>query len=521
MTSPADIQRGLQAYAQAQALHRERKLAEAVTLYNRALALMPDHPHVLVSFAELAEEVKDWGAVEKLYRRLGTLRPDIDYQGHLGVALFRLRRWAEALPFLETHMARHPGDADVLHAISNCLCSLGQWEEGLARARTAMQLKPNDEITDAVLNALYHLGRDAELEPQLAAALQKFPDSRAIRSMYGLHHLKAGHYDAGFRYFSDFRWRSNLDVPDNAGIPCEAWDGQPFDGTLLVVAEQGLGDEIMMSSMLEELVAMGQRAIVECDPRLIPLFARSFPTLEFVPRYQKQLQRAFTEGGGTGFRRVNALDMGTFFRRDATRFPARTHWLQPDPQRVAALRADYRARWPGRKIIGLSWKSSRLQEGGADKSFRLADFTPLLQRDDCAMINLQYGDVRADIDALRASGSGELFVDERIDASNDIDALAAQIAALDAVVSTSNTTVHIAGALGVPCLVLLPRTRPVLWYWGYRGERTPWYPSLRLLRNESEDERSELMQRAASVGAPSGATPTPIAPEGAPTGAAP
>lgn len=66
-------------------------------------------------------------------------------------------------------------------------------------------------------------------------------------------------------------------------------------------------------------------------------------------------------------------------------------------------------------------------------------------------------------------------------------------------VTTSNTTAHIAGALGVPCLVLLPRTRPVLWYWGYRGERTPWYPSLRLLRNEHEDDRTAQMLRASSM----------------------
>ncbi|MFZ5723005.1 MAG: tetratricopeptide repeat protein [Pseudomonadota bacterium] len=499
MSSPADIQRGLQAYLQAQALHREKRHAEAAKAYNRALALMPEHPGLLAEFAQLALDVQDWKAAEKLYRRLGELRPKSNFEGHLGVCLFRQDRYADAIPWLETHIARNPGDADVLHALANSLCSTGRWEEGLARARAALELKPDDKKTDAVMNALFHLGRIDELDRMADDAIRRFPDSREVRSMYSLHKLKSGDYDAGFRYFADFRWRNNLKVPDDAGIPGEPWNGEKFEGTLLVVAEQGLGDEIMMSSMLEDIQRMGQRVLVECDARLLPLFTRSFPALSFVPRHQKQLQRVYADGGGTGFRRVNALDLGCFFRRNRQRFPERRHWLQPDPARVAALRDEYRRRWPGRRLIGISWKSTRIMEGGAEKSFRLSDFAPVLQRSDCVFFNLQYGDVAADIAGARAAGIGDIQVDSAIDAGNDIDGLAAQTAALDAVVSTSNTTVHIAGALGVPCLVLLPRTRPVLWYWGYRGDTTPWYPSLHLLRNESEDDRGALMRRAADL----------------------
>lgn len=493
------IIQGLQVFQQAQALHAARRYAEASAAYNRALVLLPNHPKVLLEFARLAEDVQDWKAVETLYRKIGELRPQSGFEGHLGHALFRQHRYADALPFLEQHVSRHPGDADVLHAIGNSLCSLGRWEEGLTRLRAAHKLRPDAKRSDAVMNALFHLAQTDELDSLAATALQQFPDSREVRSMYALHKLKAGDYPAGLRYFADFRWRNNLDKPDDAGVPVPAWDGQPFDGVLLVVAEQGLGDEIMMSSMLESLALPGQRAVIECDARLLPVFARSFPTLEFVPRHQQKLQAVIQGGGDTVFRRVNGLDLACFFRNRPDSFPTRTSWLQPDQDRVRALRADYQRRWPGRRLVGISWKSTRIMEGGADKSFRLDDFLPLLQRTDCVFINLQYGKVAADIDALNtAAGSTLLHRDETIDASNDIDGLFAQIAALDAVVSTSNTTVHIAGALGVPTLVLLPKTRPVLWYWGYRGERTPWYSSLQLLRNGSEHERAALLEQAAA-----------------------
>lgn len=498
MTSPDAIRRGLEAFASGQQLHGQRRHAEAAAAYNRALALMPDHPKVLAEFARLADDVQDWQAAEKLYRKIGTLRPDSGFEAHLGHALFRQGKFSDAIPWLEKHLARNPDDADILHALGNSLCTLGRWEEGLALQRRALALKPDDARTDAVMNSLFHLARTDELDTMADPALAKFPDSRSVRSMYSLHKLKSGDYPAGFAYFADFRWRNNLKAPEDAGLSVDPWDGQAFDGTLLVVAEQGLGDEIMMSSMLEDLVALGQRTVVECDERLLPVFARSYPSLTFVPRHRKALQEVIAAAPAAVFRRVNALDLGCFFRNRPGSFPVRDRWLMADPQRVERIRAGYRERWPGKRLVGISWRSTRLLEGGADKSFRLADFLPVLARDECVFLNLQYGDVQTDIAAINADGM-KLHIDENIDPGQDIDGLFAQIAALDAVVSTSNTTVHIAGALGVPCLLLLPRTRPVLWYWGYRGERTPWYPSLHLLRNTSDDDRAALMAAAAAM----------------------
>lgn len=490
------IIQGLQVFQQAQALHAARRYAEAAAAYNRALALLPNHPKVLVEFARLADEVKDWKVAEKLYRHLGKIRPQSNFEGLLGHALFRQDRFADAVPWLHAHIDRHPTDAEVMHALGNSLCSIGQWEQGLEKLRAAHALSPDDIRLDAVMNALFHLARTDELDQLMAPALARFPDSQAVRSMVALHQLKSGNYEAGFRYFADFRWRNNLNVPEHVGIAAPPWDGKVFDGILLVAAEQGLGDEIMMSSMLDALVACGQRALVECDARLLPVFTRSFPALSFVPRHQKKLPQAISDQPGTTFRRIHALDLCRLFRSAPDSFPDRHHWLLPDPARRDALRAQYRLRWPGRKLVGISWKSTRILEGGDGKSLLLEDFRPLLQRDDCVFLSLQYGNVQADIDQLNALVPDALHTDPGIDASQDIDGLCAQIAALDGVVSISNTTVHIAGAVGTPALVLLPRVRPILWYWGYRGEHTRWYPSLQLLRNNSDDSCDDLMQRA-------------------------
>ncbi|MFZ5530813.1 MAG: hypothetical protein ACOY4U_07170, partial [Pseudomonadota bacterium] len=205
---------------------------------------------------------------------------------------------------------------------------------------------------------------------------------------------------------------------------------------------------------------------------------------------------AFNQGGS--FRRINGLDLVGFFRNGKEKFPDRHAWLLPDAERATALRADYQKRCPGRQLIGLSWKSTRVMEGGAIKNVQLENFAPVLATENTAFINLQYGDVADDINRVRAAGIGDIFIDARIDATNDLDGLFAQVAALDLIVSTSNTTVHVAGALGIPCLVLLPKIRPVLWYWGYQGISTPWYPSLELLRNARDDDWRVLMNTAAA-----------------------
>lgn len=482
---------GIQAFHQAQAAHAAKDYQQAAKLYRKALVLMPDNVKVLLEASQLAMEMKDWVSAEAIFRKIGKLRPQSNYEGYLGEALFRQGKFAEAIPFFREYLARFPDNTDVMHALANSLCSLGQWEEGHAMAAQAQRLCPKAKYLDSVLNALYHMGRVDELDALATEAVKQYPDSPEIRSMYALHKLKSGDLAEGFRYFADFRWRNNLDTAPDGGTPGQWWDGKPFDGTLLVTAEQGLGDELMASSIFGDIVAMGQKAVIECDARLIPVYRRSFPSLQFVVRGERKLNDIHDAGGN--FRKINMLDLASLFRTVDGSFPARHSWLKADREKAAAFRTRYQQQWPGKKLVGVSWTSTRVMEGLAQKGVQLADFSPILAVPDTVFINLQYGDVDGEITALAASHAGEVHVDPDVDTMNDIDTVFAQTAALDLVVSTSNTAVHIAGALGVPCYLLLPKTRPFLWYWGYRGDRTPWYPSLHLLRNSQDGDWQALM----------------------------
>ena len=155
-------------------------------------------------------------------------------------------------------------------------------------------------------------------------------------------------------------------------------------------------------------------------------------------------------------------------------------FLIADREAAARQRQRLGARAAGRPLAGLSWRS-RNAAYGEPKSLALTDLLPLL-RPDVFWVDLQYGDTAAERSAAAAAGV-ELWRDPDADPLHDMDAAAAQTAALDLVITTSNTTAHLAGALGVPTWLLLPAPGyGLLWYWFLDRSDSPFYPSMRCFR---------------------------------------
>lgn len=248
-----------------------------------------------------------------------------------------------------------------------------------------------------------------------------------------------------------------------------SWDGQPFASSdVLYVWKRfrDIGADIRHASMFADLERMpGARVVVETDPRLIHLFARSFPRLVFVPRdTTAQRIRAITY-------QATHERLGMILRSRMSDFPSKPGFLFPDPRRVAAARGRYLR--DGRPVIGLAWASTN-----AAKSLpTLEDWIYVLRGNPASFVSLQYGDVDRDIAFLRRHGI-DIEVVPGLDLWNDLDGQAAVIAACDAVFTISNTTAHLAGAVGTPTVVVL-RDAPIL-SWPRMRRHTAWYPAVRL-----------------------------------------
>jgi hypothetical protein len=275
-----------------------------------------------------------------------------------------------------------------------------------------------------------------------------------------------GRLPEGWKTYS-FR---HLAIGGGRVFPSPRWNGEPVAGKkLLLTFEQGLGEQILFASMLPDLRAMGASVVVEVHERVLPLLARSFPEVAFVP-WQKPHHPA-TAAPDIDFN-CPLGDAGRWLRNDFAKFPAHTGYLKADPKQTKELAAAFRAGANGRPVIGLAW-ASHAPHTGAAKSLPVDALLPLLKNDAFHFVSLQHG--LTDAGKLPPS-----LVVPPPAVTENFDGLASTVAAVDAVVSISNATAHLAGAFGKPLWLMLPHNpKWHFWYWFAARSPNPWYPSLR------------------------------------------
>ena len=240
--------------------------------------------------------------------------------------------------------------------------------------------------------------------------------------------------------------------------------------------------------MIPDLMQRVGSLTLEVEPRLVALFARSFPEVTVVPMDSQS-------SAGLGVMHTPIASLGGYFRPDWLAFPKRERgYLVADEERTQALRQRLD---DGRTVIGLGWVS-KAPIGGTQKSARLADFEPLLRLPNCRFVDLQYGDTREEREAVERELGIRVERLADIDNTNDLDGLASLMCACDAVVTVSSTTAHLAGALGRPTWVMVPHGHARIWYWFRDRAESPWYPRVRVLRQQAGQGWSSLVEATAA-----------------------
>lgn len=432
------------------------RFAEAVVAYEAALARQPDFVPALNNLGLVL--LKLGRADESLVRfqRALVLRPDHpEYLNNTGLALDELNQLDSALVVLDRALELRPDYVEAWYNRGITLKKQKKWDDALVSYQQAIQLNP--AYSDALWN----------------------------RSLV---RLLSGDFARGWDGFEQ-RWeRPHARVTKKCFAP--EWDGKKFGGTLLVLNEQGVGDEIFYSAMLNELRPYAASITVCVDPRLVELFRRSFNGITV-------MSRADLVPGATFDAQVYMASLGQYFRTSSESFGhIKSPYLWADAARARALRAKIGAE--KKRVCGLSWFSKNATIG-AEKSLRLMDLVPILQAPGLAFVDLQYGDTTKEQDALQAATGLRLTRVPEIDNFNDIDGLAALIDACDIVVTVSNTTAHLAAALGKPVLVMLSYSPGLLWYWHLDRTNSPWYPSVRLFRQSRPGDWGEVVARLGEI----------------------
>lgn len=458
--------------------------AKARSLLEKSIATRGDSAHLYYNLGKTCFALQDYAAAVSAYDAAIRLQHGyVDALIGKAVSHRELKEFEIAACTLEHTIMLEPYRAESHFFYGNVMRDMGETHAAIDAFETALSLKP--DYIDAAINcgtAFKEADRMDEAFAQYNRALALDPYHPEANYNKALALLLDGQFSRGWNLY-EWRLRSsdvmNKFLRHDSIHKAPEWDGQPLTGHLLVIAEQGLGDQIFYAGMLGDLQPHVSTVTVCIEPRLIPLLRRSYPTVNFITPEQLAQAEGFDA-------QIYIGSLGRFYRADENALTKiRTPYLQADTERSAHLRT--RLKQEGRLLCGLSWRSKNA-DYGAQKSLSLETMAQALCLPDIDFVDLQYGDTEDERQAFEASTGVRLQKLDDIDNFKDIDDLAALINACDIVVTVSNTTAHLASALGKPTLVLLPQTSAVFWYWHRESEHSPWYPTARLFRqNELGD----------------------------------
>lgn len=331
------------------------------------------------------------------------------------------------------------------------------------------------------LAALYiNYGMFSKAEPLCRQALEKDPESRKAQANLGFCLLARRQWAEGWPLYAQClgsvqrRKMTYGDEPE--------WQGE--DGkTVVIYGEQGLGDELSFASMIPNARECA-RVIVDCDPRLQGLFARSFPncvvhgTRGLVADWPDKFDASCAMGS-----------LGAIFRNTPESFTG-APYLRADPDRVTMWQALWHSK--GKPVIGVAWSGGMWHTGAKYRKLRLDDFLPLFQSVDAHFVCLQYTDASKEIaEFLAKHPEIDLKQYPFATLTRDYDDTAGLVASLDCVVAMQTAVVHLAGGLGVPCHVIVPQGQ---WRYGESYTDIPWYRSVRVWRKPDMKQIAEAVR---------------------------
>jgi Flp pilus assembly protein TadD len=463
-------------------------------------------------------------SAEQMLRTLVATSPREWQPWHnLGQTLKDLERYDEAAAALRRAVMLEPGFGPNHGVLGEVLHHLGRLHSAEVSLRRAIELGClNDHAVWTVLgNNQRMLGHLDEALEMVTRALVLSGGSPAAHSNVGVVLMQLGRFDQSVTHFR----QAIAGDPANNGFhgylgyallaggrlaeAFEPWERAiqgglrgterdvqvarwtPVDGEarVLVYREQGIGDEIMLASLYPDLADAAREVVVECDTRLVPLFARSFPAAEVRAQTQDAQRRETVHDFD---RAIPAGSLIRWFRPSLDSFPDRRAYLVPDPERVEAWRERLAAIGSG-PYVGISWRSKIQTAERRLEYTRLDDWDDIFSVPGITWVNLQYDDCNRELRAAEKRFGVEIHRWDWLDLMNDFDEVAALTTALDLVVAPFNAVAMLSGALGVDTVAMGNR-----YGWGELGAgRMPWMPSIVVASRMPNEEWDEVLTVAA------------------------
>jgi tetratricopeptide (TPR) repeat protein len=474
-------------------LKEKGQLEDALASYRRALQIQPRFSGAYNNMGTIFLEMGLLDKAAESFHKAVQLDSSIaDAWYNLGTISQDRGKIEDAIKNYEQAILLDPFHTDSLYNLGTLYQQGGNYEKALVYFDKTVELNP--ALSDAQNNlgiTLQNLGQYDKAVACFQTALQIDPNLVDAHFNLSLIRLLFGNFKQGWEERDAWRWKLKGANPCNVALP--EWNGSSLTGKgIFICDEQGVGDKIMFASCIPDVLQETASCIIETEERLVPLFQRSFPDALIVKTLE--MKDVKTPGIKSADLKIAIGSLPRFFRQDLSGFSQRTTYLFADVQKVQEWRKRLAVLGGGLKV-GISWRGGSRADVQRTRSISLEQWMPIFAVAGIDFINLQYGDCTRELQTIQDSAGIRIHDWADADPLKDLDNFAAEVAALDFIISVDNTTVHMAGALGKTVWTLLPFSPD--WRWMLNREDTPWYPTMRLFRQPKPGDWESVITRVA------------------------
>lgn len=473
---------------------KQGQAREAAELCNAALQCKPNYAEAYQNLGTILEALGDKSGSIESYQRATKLNPSYaEAFSNLAHAYQEAGDFAAALHACEQALAANPRLCGGYINKAITLMKLERHDAAEACLRQALELDPNH------FDALINLGSVYTYRLQADLALATYEKALAVDPNNALAHwsrgwilLAKGNLEEGWR---EYEW--GIQTGERRIVqryPQPPWRGEPLAGkTIVVYAEQGVGDEVLFASCLPDLMRTGARCILQCDPRLVTLFRRSFPGL-LVHGGARDEDPGWLRTFGQVDYSIPIGSLPVHYRKNIEDFENRPPYLVPDPEQRQRWRERLAALGPGLKV-GIGWRS-RLNGALRGRYYpNIEHLWPILRVPGVIFVNLQYDQCTQELTRARQETGVQVHMFEDLDLFNDLDGGVALMAALDMVIAPATTNFNLSAACGAPTWLFYAQAIDA---WRLGSAVFPWYQNARLFEQERLWDWDTVAARMAS-----------------------
>ena len=410
---------------------------------------------------------------------------DISLLNSLGRLYFETWNLKKSENFYHKALQYKPTSYQTLNNLAGFYLETNMSKKALIYYKKALEILPNEATILNNISKTYLSLNNIEKAEEYCLSAIKIRGEDSFKKMLSIIYFQKQNFKKAWRYF-DGRLGLNEFVEKNESyklISKKLLRNKKIDPykKLLIVREQGVGDEILYGTIYHDLLKNYENLFIETDKRLISLFINSFG---------KKYKNRFVELGLFS-KNISKLDsfeqilyagsLGYYFRKDIESFP-KNNYLKIPSEDIEQINTQLKV-FKKEYKIGFSWKSFKNQYAN-QKSLSLKDLDCIINLNNVDSINLQYGDVTHEIAEYNKYSKSKILELKEIDLFNEFIKIGAVLKNIDLFITVSNSTAHLAGALGVKTLLIKPFKQATFHYWNQPTNKTPWYNTIELLESD-------------------------------------